>query len=76
MSYVDASTRIPFEITAPWHSSIKASFAFHVAGRRYLFVAWPPDTTGFDALCEENFTLYAVGTALEQVADNTYNCDV
>ena len=76
LNYIEGETRVSATMPEMWHRSIDTAFAFRLGERRYLFVDWPADTTGFDALCAEIFSLYAVGKTLEEVASSTYNCDV
>lgn len=81
LTYVEGETRISSVLAvaqAHWYPTIEAAIGFRIAGRRYLFVNWPADVTGdVEGYCQNNYSLYAVGgSALEEVAAVSYNCDV
>ena len=77
LNYIEGDKRIATVLPRKWHHiAIDSAYAFRLAGRRYLFVDWPPDKEGFTIFCGEGFSLYEVGTMLTEVASNYYNCDV
>ena len=76
LSYADAEGRASITYPAKWHGTFETAFGLRVAGRRYLFIDWPPDTANYDAGCQDSFFLYEVGKTLTLVATNDYNCDV
>lgn len=75
LAYSDDEGRASTAFPAKWHDKFEAAFGLRVGGRRYLFVDWPPDTAGYEALCENTFTLHEVGATLEHIASNDYDCD-
>lgn len=76
LSYSDDEGRASVALPAKWHDTFEAAFGVGVGGRRYLFVDWPPDTAGYEALCENSFSLYEVGATLVNVSSNDYDCDI
>lgn len=76
LSYADREGRASIALPVKWHDAFETAFGVRVAGRRYLFVDWPPDTAGYEALCQDSFALYEVGTTLTAIASSDYNCDV
>lgn len=76
LSYADAEGRASITLPARWHDTFETAFGVRVAGRRYLFVDWPPDIESYEAGCQDSFVLYEVGTTLTAVASSDYNCDV
>jgi hypothetical protein len=74
--YTDAQSRASVDLPRPWHSTFLAAYGLKIAGQRYVFVAWPADTAGFEIFCAHDFALYAVHGTLEQVASSSYDCDV
>lgn len=77
LNYIEADTRIATVLPRKWHHvGIDSAYGFQLAGRRYLFVDWPADTEGYSFSCGEGFSLYEVGTTLNEVASNYYDCDV
>ena len=77
LNYIEGEKRIATVLPRVWHHiAIDSAYAFQLAGRRYLFVDWPPHKEGYAISCGEGFSLYEVGTMLTEVANNYYDCDV
>jgi hypothetical protein len=76
LSYADGEGRASIKLPVKWHDKFETAFGLRVAGRRFLFVDWPPDIANYEAGCQDSFFLYEVGTTLTPVAASDYNCDV
>lgn len=76
LNYIEADTRIATVLPRKGHHvGIDLAYGFELAGRRYLFVDWPVDTEGHTFGCD-GFSLYEVGTTLNEIANNYYDCDI
>jgi hypothetical protein len=80
LSYIEGAIRISAVLDVPqprWFTRIETAYGVRIAGRRFLFVAWPPDTSGdVGGFCEKNFSLYAVDATLRDISSNSYDCDI
>jgi hypothetical protein len=76
LSYKDDEGGASVSLPTKWHDRFDTAFGIRVGGRRYLFVDWPPDTEGYEALCQNSFALYEVATTLVNVSSNDYDCDL
>ena len=80
LSYIEGASRISAVLDVPqpgWFTRIETAYGVRIAGRRFLFVAWPPDKSGdVGGFCEKNFSLYAVDASLKNISSNSYDCDI
>ncbi|UPT62605.1 MAG: hypothetical protein M0D54_20020 [Hyphomonadaceae bacterium JAD_PAG50586_4] len=77
LHYRDGERHAEAAMPRRWFTAILRAYGFSVAGRRYAFIEWPADADGaVEAMCEYNYSIYAVEATLRLVAHNNYGCDL